>query len=145
MDPYNYLTSTPYSIIDEAGCAGYSCMTKVRMMKSIVVFLILIFTTNAAFAFTARHTLENLTKIHHSGKKKTSNLTLDDPNPDSDFKIASCSIHHHVKKQHNSISAMITVCTILTPLIKNGIIPIKTFYSSLNNISDIFIPPKKRT
>ena len=73
-------------------------MTKVRMMKSIGIFLILVFATNAAFAFTARHTLANLAKINHSGKKKTSNLISDYPDPDSDFKIASRSIHHLVKK-----------------------------------------------
>ena len=117
-------------------------MTKVGMMKSIIVFLIIVFTTNAAFAFTARHALANLAKIHHSGKKKTSNLTLDDPDPDNDFKIVSCSVHNHVKKQHNSISIMLSVYPVLIYLSYTGIIPIKVSPPFLNNLSDIFIPPR---
>ncbi len=117
-------------------------MTKVRMIKSIVFFFIIVFTTNAAFAFTARHTLANLAKIHHSGKKKTSNLSLDDPDPDNDFKIVACSLHDHLKKQHNSIDIMFSVYPVLIYLNCTGIIPIKVSQPFLNNLSDIFIPPR---
>ena len=117
-------------------------MTKVGTMKSIPLFLIVVITTNAALTFTARHALANLAKIHHSGKKKTANLITDDHDPDSDFKAAFYPAGLHTKRQYNSISAMITVCTILTPLINNGTIPINTSQRRLNSTSSIFIPPE---
>ena len=120
-------------------------MTKVGMMKSIGIFLILVFATNAAFAFTARHTLENLAKIHHSGNKKTSNLISVDPDQDSDFNAALYPFRNHTKRQYNSITAVITISPILIPLINNDIIHIKTSQPFLNNLSDIFIPPKNRS
>ncbi len=120
-------------------------MTKVRIMKIVGFVLVFVFATNAAFAFAASHHLTNFAKIHHTSKKRASNLTSDDPDPDSDFKAAFYPVRHHIKRQYNSISAMITVPPILDPLINDGIVPIKTSHPSLNNLSDIFIPPKNRT
>lgn len=116
-------------------------MTKVGT-KSIRIFFIFVITTNAAFTFTARHALANLAKIHHSGKTKTANLTTDDHDPDSDFKAAFYPARLQNKRQYNSISVIITVCTILTPFINNGSISMNTSQRLLNGTSSIFIPPE---
>ncbi len=117
-------------------------MANVRTMKIVFVLFILVFVTNTILASSARANLRSFAKTAHTGKKMASGLFSDDPDQNSDFKIASCDIHHHVKKQYNSVSAMLNVCSVLISLSYTSIIPINTSQPYSNTISDIHIPPK---
>ncbi len=114
----------------------------IKVMKTTFVFLILAVTTNTAvIASTARCSQTTRSKIN-SVSNKASSRTVGENNK-SNLRTLSYSSTHHTKKLLTPDEVIII--TSPTSMTFNGIRTgsIQISKISSNNLSDIFIPPKK--
>lgn len=112
-------------------------------MKIVLVFLTVLFASNAVVASAARCHVKNYLKTHTtSGKNASKRLALDDPASSDESKAVSCMSGHHTGSVSGAFVAMLFSGTAPVLFSSIGIVPIKASHPHTNRFSDIFIPPK---